>query len=125
MRIEHRWAPRQPATVPVSLACRTIGLLRGWLRNVSKGGALVQVSTQLPPHAPVEVILPIYPGPSQRLCRLSAIVARCGDDGVGLMFDRVEPEAWLALLAHLAAETPGEREQPGSGTGGLSARVRR
>src|SRR5690606_31909239 len=101
------------------------GLLRGRLRNVSKGGALVQVSAQLPPHAPVEVILPVYPGPNQRLCRFSAIVARCDDDGVGLMFDRVEPEAWLALLAHLATQAPGDKEQLGSGTGGMSARMRR
>ena len=111
MCIEHRWAARQPAVLPVSLKCRSIGLVRGRLRNISNGGALVQAPAPLPPNAPVEVILPVHPGPSAKSYRLPAIVTRSDKNGIGLMFDRVEPEMWVALLTHLSPVQQAESER--------------
>lgn len=101
MCIEHRWAARQPAALPVSLASRSLGLLRGRLRNISSGGALVQAPASLRPNAPVEVILPAHPAVGTRPYRLPAIVTRCDQNGVGLMFERVEPAMWVALQSQL------------------------
>lgn len=114
MSIEHRWATRQPAALPVSLTCRSLGPLRGHLRNISSGGALVQVSAALPPNSPVEIVLPVRLGSGGRSCRLTAIVTRSGKDGVGLMFDRVSPDTWVALLSHLgsAGETAAAVNEP-------------
>ena len=103
MCIEHRWAPRQGAGLPVSIACRSLGLLvRGKLCNISNGGALVQLQSRPPLNAPVEMILPVQPRSDARAHRLPAIVTRCEEAGIGLMFDRIEPETWASLLAQLA-----------------------
>ena len=127
MCIEHRWTPRQPAVLPVSLACRSTGLVRGRLRNISNGGALVQVAAPLPANVPVEVVLPVHPGPSARSYRLPAIVTRADKNGVGLMFDRVEPEMWVALLSHLSPTEPAGSDKSGRqpAAARVSAQVRR
>jgi hypothetical protein len=77
------------------------------LRNISNGGALVQLQSRPPLNAPVEMILPVQPRPDARSHRLPAIVTRCEETGIGLMFDRIEPETWASLLAQLA---PAEAE---------------
>jgi hypothetical protein len=46
------------------------------------------------------LILPVRVGAVTRSYRLPAIVTRCAGTGVGLMFGRVEPDTWAALLAH-------------------------
>lgn len=125
MGIEHRWAPRQPAGLPVTIACRSFGLLRGRLRNISNGGALVQLQTPIPPNVPVEFILPTNPAANTGSFRLPAIVIRCDPWGVGLMFDRVDPQTWSALLAHVAARQGLGAEAPAEPAFGASARVRR
>lgn len=113
MSIEHRWAPRQPAGLPVSIACRSLGLLvRGKLRNVSNGGAWVQIQPSPPLNAPVELILPGHPRESLRSYRLPAIVIRSDESGAGLMFGRVEPDMWAALLSHLWPAGAEDAEKP-------------
>lgn len=62
---------------------------------------MVQLRAALPPNAPVELILPLRVGTVTRSYRLPAIVTRSAGTGVGLMFGRVEPDTWAALLAHL------------------------
>lgn len=104
MSIEHRWTARRPAGLPVSISCRPLGLRRGRLMNISNGGALVQMQQPPPLNAPVEILLPARLDATARLYRLPAIVARRDTTGVGLMFDRIEPETWTALLAQLAKE---------------------
>lgn len=126
MCIEHRWAARQPAALPVSIACRSIGLLRGRLRNISNGGALVQLSAPLPANVPVEVILPVHSGLSARSYHLPAIVTRCSKEEIGLMFDRVEPETWMALLSYVVPprteDVENFKEAVASGVAALSRR---
>ncbi|MFL6622309.1 MAG: PilZ domain-containing protein [Sulfurifustaceae bacterium] len=99
MSIEHRWAARQSAGLPVSIACRRLGLVRGRLLNISNGGALVQLGTRLPAHIPVELILP--GGDATKRTHLPAVVTRSSETGVGLMFGRLDPDTWTALLANL------------------------
>jgi PilZ domain len=107
MSIEHRWTARRPAGLPVSISCQPLGRRRGRLLNISNGGALVQMHQPLPLNAPVELLLPVRLDAAARSYRLPAIVARRDAAGVGLMFERVEPETWTALLALLAAaESP-------------------
>lgn len=85
----------------------------------------MQVPAPLPPNAAVEVILPVHPGPSARAYRLPAIVTRCDNNGVGLMFDRVEPEMWVALLSHLPPAKAADVERFGDPVvNGVSARSR-
>lgn len=62
---------------------------------------MVQLRAALPPNAPVELILPLRVGTVTRSYRLPAIVTRSAGTGVGLMFGRVEPDTWAALLTHL------------------------
>jgi hypothetical protein len=99
MCIEHRWTPRREAGLPVTIACRSHGVLGGKLRNISNGGALVRLPIRVPTNAAVELILPL----ATRAHRLPAIVTRCDDTGAGLMFGRMEPETWSALLSSLNA----------------------
>ena len=101
MSIEHRWTPRQPARLPVSIACRPLGLLRGRLHDISNGGAMVKISDRLPSNAPVELILPVRINGGDRSYRVPAIVTRSSESGVGLMFGRIEPEVWTALSTQL------------------------
>jgi PilZ domain-containing protein len=101
MSIEHRWMPRQSARLPVSIACRPFGLLRGRLRDISNGGAMVQLGARLPSNAPVELVLPVCIGGDDRIYHLPAIVTRSGESGVGLMFGRIDSEMWAALLAEI------------------------
>lgn len=108
MSIEHRWMPRQPARLPVSIACRPLGLLRGRLRNISNGGAMVQLGDRLPSNAPVELILPVCINGADRSYRLPAIVTRSSESGVGLMFGRIEPDAWAALLTEIRPRPNGD-----------------
>jgi hypothetical protein len=112
MSIEHRWTPRQPTRLPVSIACRPLGVVRGRLRNISNGGAMVQLRTALPLNAPVELILPARAGASARSYRLPAIVTRCSERGTGLMFGRIEPDIWAALLARFAPRAAPNTESP-------------
>lgn len=113
MSIEHRWAPRHAAGLPVSIACR-LGLLTGRLNNISNGGALVQLQTPIPPNVPVEFILPARPGSNTEPYRLPAIVIRCGASEIGLMFDRIDPETWAALVSRVARSVPDAEQPPAS-----------
>lgn len=99
MSIEHRWAPRQSAGLPVSIACRRLGLVRGRLLNISNGGALVQLGTRLPAHIPVDLILP--GGDAAKRMHLPAVVTRSSETGVGLMFGRLDADVWDVLLTNL------------------------
>ena len=102
MGMEHRWASRRPADTNVSIAYRPLGLLRGRLCNISRGGALVQLSTPLTAHAPVELILAAGDGEATRLHRVPAIVTRSSKTSIGLMFEPAEPDSFAALLQQLS-----------------------
>lgn len=74
---------------------------------------MVQVRAPLPPNVPVELILPVRVGAVTRSYRLPAIVTRCAGTGVGLMFGRVEPDTWAALLAHFKPPTAADADSIG------------
>lgn len=65
---------------------------------------MVQLATALPLNAPVELILPLRAGTGTRSYRVPAIVTRCGETGVGLMFGRIESDLWSALVAQAALQ---------------------
>lgn len=101
MSIEHRWTPRHPAGLPVAIESRPLGRLRGNLRNISNGGAMVHISATVPTNTPVELILPIRDSAQGRAHRLPAIVTRAGESGIGLMFEHLDVDTWAALLRQL------------------------
>lgn len=81
---------------------------------------MVQLRAALPLNAPVELILPLREGTRTRSYRLPAIVTRCGESGVGLMFGRIESEMWSALLAQIKPQTvPNAEEIGGVGSGSV------
>lgn len=99
--MEHRFSPRLPLTLQVALYSRGALVARGVCRNVSRDGLFVLVDPRLLyRNALVEVEI-LAEERSGRL-RLPAMVAHCGHDGVGLVFDEVaEPEALQMLRAYL------------------------
>lgn len=106
--MEHRFSSRLPYTLQVALYARGALVARGICRNVSRDGMFVEVNPGLLyRNALVEVDV-LAQERSGRL-RLPAMVAHCGHDGVGLVFDEVaEPEALQMLRAYLhSLRTPG------------------
>lgn len=101
MVMEHRFSSRWPLNLQVALYSRGALVARGVCRNVSRDGMFVQVDPGLLfRNALVEVEI-LTAERSGRL-RLPAMVAYCGHDGVGLVFDEVaEPVALQMLRTYL------------------------
>ncbi|BAU49011.1 hypothetical protein SVA_2463 [Sulfurifustis variabilis] len=103
MGMEHRWSDRRPADLPVTLAYRPLGLIRGRLQDLSGGGAYIRTRIALLPNTPVELVVPNDEQDATRLLRLPAIVTRSGPEGAGLMFTQLTATQYEALLARARA----------------------
>lgn len=103
MGMEHRWSDRRPTDLPVTLAYRPLGLIRGRLRDLSGGGAYIRTRIALVPNTPVELVVPNDERDATRLLRVPAIVTRSDADGAALMFTRLSPEQYEALYARASA----------------------
>jgi hypothetical protein len=101
MTMEHRFSPRLPFPLHVALWARGAVVAQGVCRDVSRDGMYVYVDPAcLHRNALVEVEF-MAPDGQGRLC-LPAMVAHCGNDGIGLVFDELaEPQALRMLRAYL------------------------
>lgn len=103
MGMEHRWSDRRPTDLPVTLAYRPLGLIRGRLRDLSGGGAYIRTQIALLPNTPVELVVPNDERDATRLLRVPAVVTRSGPDGAALMFTRLTAGQYEALLSQARA----------------------
>ena len=99
--MEHRFSERTPLALHVALYARGALVARGICRDISRDGMFVFVDPGcLYRNALVEVEI-LAEERGGRL-RLPAMVAHCGNEGVGLVFDEVaEPEALHMLRSNL------------------------
>lgn len=105
MSMEHRGGGRRAVSADVILDCRPAGLLRGRVKDISIGGMFVKLPT-IPrmSNRRVRVIFVRRQHRVSRIYRVHAAVTRRGQDGAGLMFNDLNPNAFYALLAILLAD---------------------
>lgn len=101
MAMEHRWGRRIAVDLSVTLHCRPTGRLRGRLRDLSSGGAFVQIPAFLTPNARVEMVFTVKHGRTAQIHRFETAVSRVAANGIGLMFVRFDPKALSKLMLHL------------------------
>lgn len=101
MAMEHRWGRRIAVDIGVTLRCRPAGRVRGRLRNISSGGAFVQLPIPLTPHTRVEMVFTSRHGGTAQIHRFETAVSRTTAQGAGLMFLHYDPKALSALLMRL------------------------
>ncbi len=102
MAMEHRWGRRISVDLGVTLHSRSTGRVRGRLRDLSSGGAFVQIPAVLTPNSRAEMVFTVrhHDGTAQ-IHRFDAVVSRSGAHGVGLMFLQFDPKKLSALLHRL------------------------
>jgi len=111
--VEHRNSPRRPVTLYTMLNYPSLGLVRGCIRDIGMGGMFVDIGRiQLPVNATLEASLML--GASGLKCHMQveAIVVRCAEQGVGLMFDELDSEIRNALN-HLIFSASGVQDENG------------
>jgi len=102
MAMEHRWGRRIPVDIGVTLHCRpTGGRLRGRLRDLSSGGAFVQLPAPLHPNTRVEMVFTSRHDGTAHIHRFATAVSRVTPQGVGLMLLQYDPKTLSALLMRL------------------------
>lgn len=104
MAMEHRWGRRVAVDLSVTLHYRPIGRLRGRLRDLSSGGAFVQIPAFLTPNVRVQLVFTSGRKGTAHIHRFETVVSRVTPDGVGLMFLQFDPKALSALLLQLESE---------------------
>lgn len=96
--VEHRNSPRRPVTLYTLLNYPSLGLVRGCVRDIGMGGMFVDIGRiQLPVNATLEASLMLDAEDLKCHMQIEAIVVRCAEQGVGLMFDDLDGEIRHAL----------------------------
>jgi hypothetical protein len=96
--VEHRNSPRRAVTLYTMLNYPSLGLVRGAVRDIGMGGMFVDIGRiQLPVNATLEASLMLGTHGLKCHMQLEAIVVRCAEQGVGLMFDELDSEIRSAL----------------------------
>jgi hypothetical protein len=104
MPIEHRWSPRKPINLEVSLFYPPLGSITGKTRNISLEGMYVEMDgTEIPQQARLEVAFITRHGERERVHRLPAYVVHSHERGVGLMLQHVGYHEFDALRYMLNA----------------------
>lgn len=98
---ERREDSRVRISQPVILNHTELGTDTGYIENVSLNGAFIRSKWNgLPAFTAVELTVTLSSG-EQRTVReyqLSATITRCTENGFGVKFDRLDMEAYGALL---------------------------
>jgi hypothetical protein len=104
MPVEHRWSPRKPINMEVSLFYPPLGSLTGKTRNISLEGMYVEMDgSEIPQQARLEVAFITRHGDRERIHRLPAYVVHSHEQGVGLMLQHVGYHEFAALRFMLNA----------------------
>lgn len=98
MPVEHRWSPRKPISMEVSLFYPPLGSIKGKTRNISLEGMYVETEgAEIPQQARLEVAFITRQGDREKIHRLPAYVVHSRDKGVGLMLQHVGYNEFDAL----------------------------
>lgn len=106
MRTERRWGLRKSVQADVLIDNQPASLLRGRISDVSVGGLYVStIPAALAPNSRVELVFMRQVQGVTRVYRLSAMVVRRGTEGVGLLINHYDLDAFRALVALLLEQT--------------------
>jgi hypothetical protein len=114
----NRQFPRYPLVVPVLHKPRVPMGIRpgiGWTRNLSEGGACVELAELLPSHLPLRMLLQADRGPIQVEAEVVwATEVDAAGEGVshGVTFTQVPPDQ-LQILRNLLASSKGQQRHAG------------
>ncbi len=106
--MEHRWNTRTPLELNVAVQYEKLGLITGRLRDLSLGGAFIEINAvELARHTPVDVLLPAPDGGDDYVS-VPATVVRTEADGLAVQFTDFAPES-IATLTSLMSEAGASR----------------
>jgi hypothetical protein len=104
MPVEHRWSPRKPIAMEVSLFYPPLGTIEGRTRDISLEGMYVETEgVEIPRQARLEVAFRTRYGEEERVHRLPAYVVHGDGRGIGLMLQHVGYHEFDALRFMLNA----------------------
>lgn len=99
--MEHRWSLRRPLSGQARVYHKGVQILESSIGDIGLEGMFIRDgTTALGRDTPVEVEF-VLPGEGPRVHRLAALIAHCGDEGVGLSFQRYDPRAFRAIQTFL------------------------
>ncbi|MCG8427499.1 MAG: PilZ domain-containing protein [Chromatiales bacterium] len=106
--IEHRHSRRRPIEAEVILNYRSLGLIHGKSKNLSRGGLFVDLGcVQLPLNAMVGVALMLAGEDHPRTVSADAMIVHQASGGVGLMFRYLDrpSEVLINELIHIESHS--------------------
>lgn len=101
MNMEHRWGSRTLLDVSITINYRPVGLLRGRIQNISRGGAFISTKTRLALNSRVELVMAANHDGATRIHRIEAVVLRLEPSGAGIMFTHFNPRELGKLMTSL------------------------
>lgn len=105
---ERRKTPRKSMAMDVALYYGGLGMLRGVTRDISMNGMFIETGPiKLPVNVPVDIVFGVGDGKQSAQHRLSAMIVRSVETGVGAMFRNMESggeQALQYLMAPPAAQ---------------------
>lgn len=117
--IDHRLGQRVDIRIPVRLRLPDGIQCAGLALNVSWGGIYVRTSAPLPSTGCLDVHITLRTAEREHRVRMPGLIVHRSEDGVGLMFRRLDGEATEALSWLLSAEAPASKRQ----TAGVAVRA--
>lgn len=91
--MEHRMGHRVPIHIPVRLHFRDGAFGQGIAVNINRGGVFVRCAPQTRLTGCVDLRMRVPTGSSERIVLIPALVVHRGNDGIGLMFRRLDRDA--------------------------------
>lgn len=85
--MEHRWSTRMAVEMRVMVCHPSCGTVVGLMRDGSMDGARIEIANvRFPLHSPVTITLPLSDSDPADMVHLPAMIVRCDDGGVGVMY---------------------------------------
>jgi len=97
-KTERRDTPRIPITLDAVLHYNNQSFRHSLTRDISLDGAFIETPAGLTKKGNVELAIQLPTDGKQQYHRFQAQVVRVADGGAGLVFDKVDTEAYAALL---------------------------
>ncbi|MCF7983670.1 MAG: PilZ domain-containing protein [Thiohalocapsa sp.] len=102
--MEHRWHPRFPLSIPVTLHFNDGACARGEAVNISQGGIFIATLTCPARAGCVDVRLTVPLSSDRVSVRLPAMIVHRDERGLGLMFRSLDAQAQKTLRHLTCAE---------------------
>lgn len=98
LKTERRDTPRIPIALEAVLHYNNQSFRQSLTRDISLDGVFVETPTVLPKKSNIELAIQLPTEGRPQYHRFQAQVVRVTDGGAGLLFDKVETDAYAALL---------------------------